>query len=145
MYVLRRLFHDGPDRPELALIHYTASPESSPEIVLARSTIVMTPSGVPGTRYGHLFLPRPQGDERLRVRYFFSTVGRGREWFSPPYEVLLPGPATEGDVSVIEEEGQGNLPPAPTGRVASGNGPVRLRRDAQKAVLLPVPRAGADR
>ena len=115
MYVLRRLFHDGPDRPELALIHYTASPESSPEIVLARSTIVMTPSGVPGTRYGHLFLPRPQGDERLRVRYFFSTVGRGREWFSPPYEVLLPGPATEGDVSVIEEEGQGNLPPAPGG------------------------------
>ncbi|MGW8284361.1 MAG: hypothetical protein ACWGPR_01425 [Candidatus Deferrimicrobiaceae bacterium] len=115
MYVLRRLFQDGPDRPELALIHYTASPESSPEIVLARSTVVMTPSGIPGTRYGHLFLPRPQGDGRLRVRYFFSTVGRGREWFSPSYEVLLPGPATEGDVSVIEEEGEGNLPPAPGG------------------------------
>jgi hypothetical protein len=115
MYVLRRLFHDGPDRPELALIHYTASPESSPETVLARSTVVMTPSRVPGTRNGHLLLPRPQDDGRLRVRYFFSTVGRGREWFSPSYEVLLPGPATEGDVSVIEEEGAGNLPPAPGG------------------------------
>ena len=27
MYVLRRLFHDGFDRPELALIHYMAAPE----------------------------------------------------------------------------------------------------------------------
>lgn len=113
MYILRRLFHDGPDRPELALIHYTASPESSPEIVLARSTVVMTSSGVPGIRHGHLFLPRPPGEGRLRVRYFFSTVGNGREWFSPPYEVVLPGPSTDGDVSVIEEEGTGNVPPAP--------------------------------
>ena len=113
MYILRRLFHDGPDRPELALIHYTASPEISPEIVLARSTVVMTPSGVPGTRLGHLFIPRPPDEGRLRVRYFFSTVGKGREWFSPPYEVLLPGPSTDGDVSVIEQEGAGNIPPAP--------------------------------
>ncbi|MGB3398840.1 MAG: hypothetical protein WBA34_01570 [Candidatus Deferrimicrobiaceae bacterium] len=113
MYILRRLFHDGPDRPELALIHYTASPESSPEIVLARSTVVMTPSGVPGIRHGQLFLPRPPDEGRLRVRYFFSTAGKGRDWFSPPFEVLLPGPSTEGDVSVIEQEGAGNVPPAP--------------------------------
>ncbi len=113
MYILRRLFHDGPDRPELALIHCTASPESAPGTELARSTAVMAPSGIPGTRHGHLFLPRPPDGGRLRVRYFFSTVGDGREWFSPPYEVLLPGPATEGDVSVIEQEGAGNVPPAP--------------------------------
>ena len=120
MYVLRRLFHDGFDRPELALIHYTASPEDFPEDVLARSTAVVAPSGIPGIRQVRLFLPTPPGGGRLRVRYFFSTVGGGREWFSPPYEVLLPGAATEEDVSVIEQEGEGNAKPAP------GRGMFRL-------------------
>lgn len=127
MYVLRRLFHDGFDRPELALIHYDASPEHCPGDVLVRSTAVVAPSGIPGTRQVRLFLPRPAEGGRLRVRYTFSTVRGGREWFSPPYEVLLPGPETEADVSVLEEEGEGNTRPAP------GRGtfrlPLRLRPD----------------
>jgi len=120
VYVLRRLFHDGFDRPELVLIHYVAAPEETPGDVLARSTAVVSPSGIPGTRQVHLFLPRPPGGGRLRVRYFFSTVSGGREWFSSPYEVFLPGSDTEGDVSVIEQEGEGNARPAP------GRGMFRL-------------------
>ncbi|NNG47031.1 MAG: hypothetical protein HKM86_07965, partial [Deltaproteobacteria bacterium] len=120
MYVLRRLFHDGFDRPELALIHYMAAPEDFPEDVLARSTAVVRPSGIPGTREVRLFLPRPPEGARLRVRYFFSTVSGGREWISPPYEVLLPGSDTEGDMSVIEQDGEGNARPAP------GRGMFRL-------------------
>lgn len=120
MYVLRRLFHDGFDRPELALIHYAASPEDLPEDVLVRSTAVVAPSGIPGTRQVRLFLPRPPEGGRLRVRYFFSTIHGGREWFSPPYEVLLPGPAVEGDLNVLELEGGGNAGPAP------GRGTFRL-------------------
>jgi len=120
VYVLRRLFHDGFDRPELALIHYMAALEDFPEDVLARSTAVVRPSGIPGIRQVRLFLPRAPGGGRLRVRYFFSTVGGGREWFSAPYEVFLPGSATEEDVSVIGQEGEGNARPAP------GRGMFRL-------------------
>ncbi len=120
MYVLRRLFHDGPDRPELVLIHYSASPEHSPDTLLVRSTAVVVPSGIPATRQVHLVLPRPPDGGRLQVRYFFSTVRGGREWFSPPYDVPLPGPATVGDVNEIEVEGEGNAVPAP------GRGMFRL-------------------
>ncbi len=120
MYVLRRLYHDGPDRPELVLIHYTAVPEGSSSDVLVRSTAVVVPSRIPGMREARLFLPRVPEEGRLSVRYVFSTAGGGREWFSPPYEVLLPGPATEGDVTVIEEEGEGNATPA------AGRGMFRL-------------------
>lgn len=130
MYVLRRLFHDGFDRPDLVLIHYHASPEACPGDVLVRSTAVVAPSGIPGTRQVRLFLPRPGEGGRLLVRYLFSTVRSGREWFSPPYEVLLPGPATEEDVSVLEQEGEGNARPAP------GRGtfrlPLRLRPNEQR-------------
>jgi hypothetical protein len=120
MYVLRRLFHDGFDRPDLALIHYTAATGFSPEVILSRSTAVVAPAGTPGTRQVHLFLPQPQDGDRLRVRYFFSTVGGAREWFSPAYEAVLPGSDIGGDVSVMEEEGKGNLPPA------EGRGTFRL-------------------
>ncbi len=120
MYVLRRLFHDGNDRPELALIHYEASPEDSPGEVLVRSSAVVAPSEIPGIRQVRLFLPRSGEGDRLRVRYLFSTVRGGREWFSPPYEVLLPGPDIEGDVNVLEQEGEGNARPAP------GKGTFRL-------------------
>ncbi len=113
MYVLRRLFHDGFDRPELVLIHYAVSPKDFPGDTLVRSTAVVAPSGVPGTRQVNLFLPRPPEGGRLRVGYFFSTVSGGREWFSPPFEVLLPGSATEGDLSVLEQDGEGNARPAP--------------------------------
>ena len=120
MYVLRRLFHDGLDRPELVLIHYSATPENSPDTLLVRSTAVVVPTGIPGTRQVHLVLPRPPEGDRLLVRYLFSTVGGGREWFSSAYDVLLPGPATAGDVDEIEVEGEGNAVPAP------GRGMFRL-------------------
>ena len=120
MYVLRRLFQDGSDRPELVLIHYSASPENSPDVLLVRSTAVVVPTGIPGTRQGHLFLPRPPEGGRLLVRYLFSTVCKGREWFSSVYGVALPGPDTAGDLKEIEVEGEGNAVPAP------GRGVFRL-------------------
>jgi hypothetical protein len=120
MYVLRRLFHDGIDRPDLALIHYTAATEGSPAVIRARSTVVMAPAESPGTRQARLFLPRPPEGDRLQVRYLFSTVGGHREWFSPLYEAFLPGSDTDEDVSVMEEEGEGNTPPA------EGRGMFRL-------------------
>ncbi len=120
MYVLRRWFHDGFDRPDLALIHYTVTAEGSPEVVRARSTVVVAPAGTPGTRQAHLFLPRPPDGDRLRVRYFFSTVDGAREWFSPAHEVFLPGSDIDEDLSVMEEEGEGNIPPA------EGRGMFRL-------------------
>jgi len=120
MYVLRRLFQDGFDRPELVLIHYSAAPENSPDTLLVRSTAVVVPSGIPGTRKVHLVFPRPPEGGRLRVRYFFSTVGGGQEWFSPAYDVLLPDPAIAGDVNEIEVEEEGNAVPAP------GRGMFRL-------------------
>ncbi len=79
MYVLRRLFQDGSDRPELVLIHYSASPENSPDVLLVRSTAVVVPTGIPGTRQGHLFLPRPP-EGRLAGRYSFDRCG-GRNGF----------------------------------------------------------------
>ena len=118
MYVLRRLYHDGFDRPELVLIHYAASPEGSPEDVLVRSTAVVMPLKIPGKREVHLFLPRPREGVRLSVRYVFSGVGGGTEWFSPPYEMILPGPDAEGDLTEIE--GEGNIAPA------AGRGMFRL-------------------
>ena len=57
MYVLRRWFHDGPHRPELVLVHYTASPEEAPEVILVRSTAVVVPSGTPGTWPARQFRP----------------------------------------------------------------------------------------
>lgn len=120
MYVLRRFFHDGPDRPELVLIHCTVAPEDSPGNILSRSSAVVAPSGTPGIRQVDLFLPRPQDGTSLRANYWYSTVGGGSEWFSPPYEVVVPGPSAAGDVSVIEEEAGGNTTPAP------GKGSFRL-------------------
>ncbi len=120
MYVLRRLFHDGPDRPELVLIHCTTTPEDSPGDILARSSAVVPSSEHPGVREVRLFLPRPADGTPIRASYFFTTVGGGREWFSPPYEVVIPGTDAAEDVSVIEEEGEGNTKPAP------GRGAFRL-------------------
>lgn len=112
MYTLRRSFQEGPDRPDLVLIHYSAAPEGDPEAVLARSTAVVPPAPAPGVRQVQLMLPRPAGGRPLRVRYFFSTVAGGREWFSPAYEVVLPDPAAGADAGEIAEEDGGNAVPA---------------------------------
>lgn len=121
MLALRRVFFDGAARPELVLLHYTAFAEGNPEGKIARSSLVMTPSAEPGKRETRLFLPNPPPGRNLRVRYFFSTVGGGAEWFSPVYEAAVPGEEVSGDLSLIEEEGPGNLPPA------AGLGRFRIR------------------
>jgi hypothetical protein len=121
MLALRRLFIDGAARPELVLLHYTAVSEETPDRVLARSTVVVPPSGEPGRRETRIFLPSPPPDGRLLVRYFFSTVGNGEEWFSPAYETAVPGEDGPGDCTRVEEEGRGNLTPA------AGLGMFRLR------------------
>jgi hypothetical protein len=121
MLALRRVFIDGVDRPELVLIHYTAALESAPDKEIARASLVMPPSAEPGRRETRLFLPSPPMGRRLRLRYFFSTVGRGAEWFSPAYELAVPGEDVSGDLAQVEEEGGGNLVPA------AGLGMFRLR------------------
>jgi hypothetical protein len=121
MLSLRRVFLDGAARPELVLLHYAAFLEGSPDREIARASRVMTPSAEPGKRETRLFLPDPPPGLRLRLRYFFSTVGCGAEWFSPVYEAVVPGEDVTGDLALIEEEKAGNLPPA------AGLGMFRLR------------------
>lgn len=113
MYALRREFLDGPETPDLVLIHSTASPAGSPDTVLFRSSIVVPATSEPGKREVRLFFPSPPGGGALRVRYAFSIVHSGAERYSDPFETLLPGPETGGDAIPVDEEGGGNLPPAP--------------------------------
>jgi hypothetical protein len=111
MFQLRREFFDGPDRPELVLLHYTAAPKDAREDILGRSSLVMPPA--PGARREvSLFLPEPTEGEPLSVSYFFSTVRNGREWFSPAYEVAVPAEGLAGNLVRIEEAKGGNLRPA---------------------------------
>ncbi|MCL5967011.1 MAG: hypothetical protein M1550_07435 [Deltaproteobacteria bacterium] len=111
MLFLRRVFIDGPDRPEIVLLHYTASPTGSPGTVLSRSTVVVPP-GHDGRREVILSLPEPPSGGIISVRYFFSVVRSGAEWFSPVYEIALPGAEAGEDLSRLPETGGGNLPPA---------------------------------
>jgi hypothetical protein len=113
MLALRRVFIDGSARPELVLLHYTAVPEEARDNVIARASLVLTPAGKPRQREGRIFLPSPQPGRRLLVRYFFSTVGGGSEWFSPPYEVPVPCDEVASDLIPMEETDSGNLSPAP--------------------------------
>jgi len=121
MLALRRVFNDGVERPELVLLHYTARLEGAPAREIARASLVMPPSAEPGRRETRLFLPSPPPGRRFHLRYFFSTVGGGAEWFSPVYEVAVPGEDVSGDLAPVEEEGAGNLAPA------AGLGMFRLR------------------
>lgn len=113
MYAFRREFVDGPDRPDLVLIHSTAVPAGSGEPVLARGSTVVPESSRPGRREVRLFFPESPDGGPVRIRYFFSSIRSGQEWFSPSYELLLPGPEAGDDLIRVEEEGGGNLPPAP--------------------------------
>ena len=113
MLALRRVFIDGSARPELVLLHYSAAPEEAKDDVIARDSLVLTPSGKPRHREGRIFLPSPQPGRRLLVRYFFSTVGGGSEWFSPVYEVPVPCDEVANDLVPLEETDGGNLSPAP--------------------------------
>lgn len=121
MLALRRVFLDGASRPELVVLHYAVFLEGSPDREIDRASRVMPLSAEPGKRETRLFLPDPPSGHRLRLRYFFSTVGGGSEWFSPVYETAVPGEDVSADLTRIEEEGAGNLPPA------AGLGKFRIR------------------
>jgi hypothetical protein len=121
MFALRRVFIDGAVRPELVLLHYTVRLEGASGREIARASLVMPPSAEPGKRETRIFLPSPPPGLRLHLCYFFSTVVGGAEWFSPAYEVAVPGEDVSGDLIPVEEERSGNLPPA------AGLGTFRLR------------------
>ncbi len=117
---LRRVFFDGASHPELVLFHCRVFLDGSPSRELSRSSLVMSRTAEPGLREAFLFLPGPPDGRRLLVRYFFSTVENGGEWFSQAYEVQVPGEDAAGDVTPIPEAGEGNL------RAAPGCGTFRL-------------------
>ncbi|MBI5576215.1 MAG: hypothetical protein HY896_07600 [Deltaproteobacteria bacterium] len=121
MIALRRVFIDGAECPELVLLHYAAVAEEFPDRVLARSTLVLPPSAEPGKRESWIFLPSPAPGGRILVRYFFSTVSKGAEWFSQVYETAVPGDDILPDMIALEEKSPGNLLPA------AGTGMFRLR------------------
>lgn len=120
MYALRREFVDGPDRPDLVLIHATSVPVETMEPLLARCSTVVPESYRPGKREVRLFFRDPPDGGPIRVRYFFSSIRSGQEWLSPAYELRLPGPEAGDDLLRIEEEEEGNLRPA------AGRGTFRL-------------------
>lgn len=120
MHALRREFVDGPDRPDLVLIHGTAGPAGASEPSRERFSKVVPESSWPGRREVRLFFRELPDGVPILVRYFFSWIRSGQEWFSPAYEMLLPGPDAGSDLLVIEEEGEGNLRPA------QGRGTFRL-------------------
>ena len=113
MYALQRVYDNGPDRPELVLIHYTACPEGIPGEVLARSSAVLRPEPGAGRRNTFLFLPELPEGKQVDVTYFFTAVREGGEWFSPRYRTLVPGDEADGNLVNVPEDGDGNLRPAP--------------------------------
>ncbi len=152
MLLLRREYRDGAEPPEIVLLHAEVTRHGGPAGPTRRFTRAVVPSETPGRRVAHLPLPEPAEGERILVRYRYSTVRGGEERFSPWYEVDVPSDDAIADLYHIPEEGTPNLPPAP-GRghfrlvLPLGGGgariralPVRLRRDAEKAVPVALPR-----
>lgn len=120
MLVLRREFFDGPQRSELVLLHYEVVDPPGAGQAPARGSLVMPAESGSGRREVRVILPDPPPGGHLRLRYAYSTVGHGAEWFSPRYEVAVPGEETRGDIDEIAEVPPGNLRPAP------GRGMFRL-------------------
>jgi hypothetical protein len=121
MYALRRIFLDGPDRPELVLLHYSIAREDDPDNVIARATRVVPPTSEPGKRETWIYLPKTPPGGRLLVNYFFSTVTKGKEWFSTAFKTAVPGDDVVSDLVRLGIKETGNLLPAP------GMGMFRIR------------------
>jgi len=111
MLFLRREYIDGPERPEIVLLHASVHLEGAAGVPSARCTRVAVPSGA-GHRAAYVRLPEPREGERFVVRYRYSAVRGGAEWYSPFYEVAIPSDEVIGDLYRVPEEGGGNLPPA---------------------------------
>jgi hypothetical protein len=112
MIQLRREYLDGPERPELVLIHYSILADGPGGRETVRTSLVVPPSG-DGRREVLLYLPEPPRGERYALRYFFSTVRDGSEHFSPRFEIPVPGDKDSGDVSRPAGPDGANVPPAP--------------------------------
>lgn len=111
MILLRREFLDGPECPELVLLHYSARAAGSADAG-SRATLVMPAAQGDGRREVVLMLPDPPGGEPLRVRYSYSTVAGGVEWNSPPFEIALDPSDLSGGAMRVDETPPGNLRPA---------------------------------
>ncbi len=127
MLFLRREYSDGPESPELVLIHYSILEGGS---VLSRASLVMPPGTGDGRREVFLFLPEPVAGRPLTLRYGYSTVSSGNEWFSPTFDLDLASPEEIEGMVRLEETPPGNLRPA------SGRGMFRM--------LLPLKNPAAD-
>ncbi|MBP2679220.1 MAG: hypothetical protein H6Q83_1890 [Deltaproteobacteria bacterium] len=120
MLLLRREYRDGPEPPEIVLLHAEVGVRGGPAGPPRRFTRAAVPSETPGRRVAYLPLPELREGDRILVRYRFSTVRGGEERFSPWYEMDVPSDDAIADLYHIPEEGTSNLPPAP------GRGHFRL-------------------
>ncbi|MEW6720141.1 MAG: hypothetical protein AB1346_06810 [Thermodesulfobacteriota bacterium] len=129
MFLLRREYRDGADRPEIVFLHAEVVPEWAGAGAPERMIRVAAETAEPGRRAAHVRIPEPPGGGSVSVRYRFSAVRDGAEWYSPSYAVSVPSDELIADLFRIPEEGGGNLVPA------EGRGYFRL--------VLPV--AGGER
>lgn len=121
MFLLRREYRDGAERPEIVFLHAVLTPEGAGAGPPYRTTQVVAPApATPGRRVAYLRLPEPPEGGCVSVRYRFSAARGGAEWYSPPYEIVVPSDDLISDLYRLPEEGAGNLPPAP------GRGHFRL-------------------
>jgi hypothetical protein len=112
MFLLRREYRDGAERPEIVFLHAEVTVEGVEAASPCRTTRVVVPAAEPGRRVAHLSLPEPPEGGRILVRYRFSAVLGGREWYSPSYRVEIPSDEVISDLYRVPEDGGGNLVPA---------------------------------
>ncbi len=112
MLHLRREYSDGPGSPELVLLHYAILDGASGEMI-SRASVVMPPGSGDGHREISLFLPEAGAGRHTGMRYAYSTVSGGGEWFSPSYDLDLSSPGQIEGMVHLDETPPGNLRPAP--------------------------------
>jgi hypothetical protein len=113
MFLLRREYRDGAERPEIVFLQATVTPQGAGAGPPYRTLQVAVPTTDPGRRVAFLRVPEPPEGGRAAVRYRFSAVRDGGEWRSPWFEVDVPSDDLISDLYRIPEEGEGNLLPAP--------------------------------
>lgn len=133
MFLLRREYRDGGERPENVFLHAEVIPEWPGAGPPERMIRVAAETAESGRRAARVRLPEPPAGGSVTVRYRFSSVRGGAEWYSPVYTVSVPSDELIADLYRIPEEGGGNLVPA-EGRgyfllvlpVADGDRPGRI-------------------
>jgi hypothetical protein len=113
MFLLRREYRDGAERPEIVFLQATVTPQGAGAGPPYRTLQVAVPTPDPGRRVAFLRVPEPPEGGRVAVRYRFSAVQGGGEWRSPWFEVEVPSDDLISDLYRLPEEGEGNLLPAP--------------------------------